>query len=223
MATADLTANRPAAHWPVMLRSWATFGVLLILATSAGAALAHSFNVAFITPLSGPLAQDGKRALNGFLLATREQDGHALETSDGHLGGVDSNVLTIDAGKGIEAVQQRLGTLVRGKELVFVTGILDPELRAALAAALARTRVIVFDPTDSAALRSAAGASGRLTTMDGRAFPEVFRKAYGYQPDEYAIRGYIAARLIADAVRAAGVSDPDALRGAFDRARARLD
>lgn len=222
MAT-DLVLNRAAPHFPVMRRSWATFGALLILATSAGSALAHSFNVAFITPLSGALAQDGKRALHGFLLATREQDGHALETSNGHLGGLDSNVLTIDAGEGIEAVQRRLRTLLRGKELAFVTGILVPELRAAIAGALAPTRVIIVDPTDSAAFRSAAGVPGRVTTMDGRAFPEAFRTVYGYQPDGYAVTGYIAARLIAAAVRAAEVADPAGLRGAVDRARAGLD
>lgn len=225
MATADIVAKRAAARWlAVMLRSWAAFGALLILATSGGTARAHSFNVGFVAPLSGARAQDGKRALDGFLLATAEQDGHAAQTSDGHLGGVDSNVLTVDAGEGIEAVQQRLRELMREKDLVFVTGILAPEWRASVAAALVQTRVIVVDPTDSAAFRSAAGTTGRITTMDGRAFPEVFRKAYGYQPDEFAIRGYIAARIIAAAIRAeGGVANSDALRGAVERARASLD
>ena len=207
-----------------MFRSWAALGALLIFATSGGAARAHSFNVGFVAPFSGARALDGKHALDGFLLATAEQDGHAAQTSDGHLGGLDSNVLTVDSGEGIAAVQKRLGELVQGKELLFVTGILASEWRAAVAAALARTRVIIVDPTESTTLRSAAGASGRVTMMDGRAFPEVFRKAYGYQPGEYAIRGYIAARIIAAAVRAeGGVANSDALRRAVDRARVRLD
>ena len=209
----------------VMFRCWAVSAAIVTLAASAGAALAHSFNVAFVAPLSGPRANEGKRALDGFLLATREQDGHALETSDGHLGGLDSHVLTIDSAQGPEAVQQRLEAILREGELTFVTGILAPEAREAVAAALVRTRVILIEPTDSPAFRSAARAAGRVTTMDGRAFREVFRKAYPYAPDEYATKGYIAARLIAAAVRAAGVSvsDPAALRSAVDRARVRLD
>ena len=219
-------SKAPGGTFDVMFRPWTALGALLILAMSGVAARAHSFDVGFAAPLSGARALDGKQALDGFLLATAEQDGHAGQTSDGHLGGLDSNVLTIDAGEGIDALQRRLGELLRQRKLVFVTGILAAEWRASVLAALAPTRVIIVDPIGSQVFRNAAADPGRVTTMDGRAFVGVFRTAYGYPPNEHALRGYIAARLIAAAIRAeGGVTSSEALRGAVDRARdrARLD
>jgi hypothetical protein len=61
---------------------------LLILFSSISPVFAHSFNVAI-------LLQD-KQFLNGFILAASERDSHADETADGHLGGLDVFISTVD-------------------------------------------------------------------------------------------------------------------------------
>jgi hypothetical protein len=60
----------------------------LILFSSVSPVFAHSFNVAI-------LLQD-KQFLNGFMLAASERDGHPDETADGHLGGLDVFVSTVE-------------------------------------------------------------------------------------------------------------------------------
>ncbi len=60
----------------------------------SGTVLAHSFTAALLV-----VGQDREASLaearRGFLLAADERDGHANETSDGHLGGVDVQVLPL--------------------------------------------------------------------------------------------------------------------------------
>ena len=54
----------------------------------AGTASAHSFTVALIAGADGA-ADQMQSAVNGFLVASAENDGHSAETADGHLGGLD--------------------------------------------------------------------------------------------------------------------------------------
>jgi hypothetical protein len=69
----------------------------------AGMANAHSFNVTMVVP-----AGEAEAALSAFLIASAERDSHPDETSDGHLGGVDSHVSFVeylgDAGASLAAV-----------------------------------------------------------------------------------------------------------------------
>jgi ABC-type branched-subunit amino acid transport system substrate-binding protein len=208
----------------MIVRLWVVFGTAVVLATSIGQVRAHSFNVGFMAPLSGPGAQQGEQALDGFLLATRERDSHAFEESDGHLGGLDSYVIRIDSGRGVEAVRGQLDELLRGEGIVFLTGVSVSETLAAVGAMPDDSQSILVDAVDSAAYRSAASAPESLVTMDDVLFSAVFREAYGYEADVDAIGGYIAARIIAAAVSAVEgrFSQRDALRRALARAQKKL-
>ncbi|MEE8287557.1 MAG: hypothetical protein V3R72_12740 [Gammaproteobacteria bacterium] len=208
----------------MIARLWFAFGTALALATITGHVRAHSFNVGFMAPLSGPNAHQGQQALDGFLFATRERDGHAFEESDGHLGGLDSYVIRIDSGGGIDAVRGQLDELRRGEELVFLTGVSVPETLATAGVMLDHSQSILVDPLDSVVYRSAASAPESLVTMDGVPFPAVFREAYGYDPDVNAIGGYIAARFIDAAVSAVQgqFTQRDAVQRALAQARENL-
>ncbi len=208
----------------MVVRLWLAIGTAVMLATGIGPVWAHSFNVGFMAPLSGPDAQQGKRALDGFLLATRERDSHAFEESDGHLGGLDSYVIRIDSGPGVEAVRGRLDALLRGEGIVFLTGVSVSETLAAAGAMPDDSQSIVVEPEDSVAYRSAVRSPESLVTMNGISFPAVFREAYGYEADEDAVGGYIAARIIGAAVSAVEgrFSQRDALRSALVRAQKQL-
>jgi ABC-type branched-subunit amino acid transport system substrate-binding protein len=205
----------------MIVQRWSAFAIALVLAAISSQVPAHSFNVGFMAPLSGPSAHHGQQALDGFLLATRERDGHAFEESDGHLGGLDSYVITIDSGRGADAVRGRLDELLRGEGLVFLTGVSVSGTLADAGVILDDSQTIIVDAVDSAVYRSAAES---LVTMDGLRFLAAFREAYGYEPDVNAIGGYIAARFIAAAVSAVEgrFSQRDALLGALARAREHL-
>lgn len=60
----------------------------------SGIAAAHSFTAAIMVAGEN-VEQDLAEAVRGFLLAADERDGHPNETSDGHLGGVDVQVLPL--------------------------------------------------------------------------------------------------------------------------------
>ena len=184
------------------VRHWLVLGIALMLAAGAGQVRAHSFNVGFMAPLSGPGARQGQQALDGFLLATRERDGHAFEESDGHLGGLDSYLIRIDSGRGAEAARGELDTLLRGEGIVFLAGVSVPETLAGAGAAPDESQVVLVNAVDSAVYRSAARAPESLLTMEGVPFPLAFRKTYGVDADANAIAGYVSARMIAAAVSA---------------------
>lgn len=205
-------------------RLWFALGVAVLLAASAGQARAHGFNVGFIASLSGPGAHQGQQALDGFLFATRERDGHALEESDGHLGGLDSYVIRIDTGRGLEVVRGQLEELFQGDEVVFLTGVSVPETLAAIGVTPDERQAILVDAADSAVYRSAARAPEGLLTREKVPFSTAFRGANGYEADAYAVGGYIAARFIDAAVSAVQgeFSRREAMGRALEQARQHL-
>jgi len=203
---------------------WLVFGTALWLAIGVGSVQAHGFNLGFLTPLSGPDSHLGREAVNGFLLATRERDGHAFEESDGHLGGLDSFVIVIDTGRSVEAIRSHLDTLQKGEGIVFLTGVSVPEILSATGVKLDEAQTVLVDPVNTAIYPAAMSASESLVTMDGVPFPTAFREAYGHEPGPYAIRGYIAARLIDVAVSAVdgNFSRRDVLHDVLEKARQKL-
>lgn len=205
----------------MIIRFWIAFATALVLAASAGNVRAHGFNVGFLAPLSGPNFFQGRQAVDGFLFATRERDGHALEESDGHLGGLDSYLITIDSGVGIEIVREQLEELLRGEGIAFLSGVSTSEMLASIGITLDQSQIILVDAVDSAVYRSATSDTADFLTKDGIPFPAAFRNAYGYEPDADAIGGYVAARFIDAAVSAVEgeFSRRDALNRALERAR----
>jgi hypothetical protein len=140
----------------------------------------------------------GQSALNGFLLATREQDSHENEESDGHLGGLDSYIFKVDNMKGEAALLQQLEDTIRKSKPLFATGL---DLNDATLNLLENKTVIVVDPVASGFWTSLTVDPDRLKLMDGENFANAFRRAYGYDPDLQAMHGYLAARIIATVVR----------------------
>lgn len=159
------------------------------------AASAHSFNLVFIAPISDTV---GRALLDGFLLATTEQDSHEFETSDGHLGGLDSHVFKVDNAAGQAMTAAQLEKIIGEAEPLFATGLLLDAYQMDL---LKNSGTVFVDPTSSRFWSDRLAHHEQLTTMNGGFFFDAFENAYDYQPDIHAIRGYLAARVIADVIR----------------------
>jgi ABC-type branched-subunit amino acid transport system substrate-binding protein len=175
--------------------------ITVILMLITGTPWSHSFELAIILPLSGPQAEAGQQVLDGFLLATTEEDSHPDETSDGHLGGLDSHVRKIDSGAGSTEMLNSLDELMQSSELLFVSGLFTAAQAELIAKTLKGENAVLFDPVESEMWRKAQSSPGQLKSMDGGSFSARFQKRYDYSPTPEVIRGYIAARLIAATVR----------------------
>ena len=164
----------------------------------AAPALAHSFSVTIVA------ADDESAALlpsvlRGFLVASAERDGHANETADGHLGGLDVLVtpLPADAALGVEGL---FGPGSGGNYDVAV--VLGGSAMAPDGTPGISTTTVVMRP---GALPDQAlwARSGPNT------FNDSFTARFEGAPDEAAALGYNAARRIDLAVRdLGGISDP---------------
>ncbi len=164
--------------------------MIWLAATPAGA---HSFRVGFIAPFSGPEARIGASARDGFMLAARERDGHADEESDGHLGGLDVYLLIIDSGEGRDSMLAKIGELIEGRNIEFLTGIVPPGLADLIRSGIDGGLPIFVD--------SGGISPTNVATMDGEPFAAAFAAKFGRAPDRASFRGYGAARLIDRAVR----------------------
>lgn len=171
-------------------------GILFTL--SSASASAHSFNLGLVIPLSGPEFQSAQQALDGFLLATTEEDSHPDETSDGHLGGLDSHVLKVDSGVDSTTMLHSLKNLLQKREPIFVTGLLTTETAQLISKLIEQENTVLFDPVKSSMWQN---RHGSLKSMNGGSFSASFQNRYGYPPTAEAMRGYVAARLIAATVR----------------------
>lgn len=176
-------------------------GGVLLLAAIPPSALAHEFTVAFVAPFTGPEAARGARALQGFLLATAERDSHAFETSDGHLGGVDSRVVKVDTGRGAEFVAARLREIDAGERIAFLTGLLPKAGAVSEKWVRATGRAVLVDSARSAVHQGAPRQPDDLRMMNGASFATAYRASRNEPPDADAMSGYVAARLIDLAVR----------------------
>jgi len=197
----------------------------ILLAVSTGPVLAHSFNLGLIIPLSGSQFESGQQALDGFMLATTEEDSHPDETSDGHLGGLDSHVLRIDSEVESSLLLESLETLVASREPIFVTGLFSTDTARLVAGSLRQGNSVFFDPSESLMWKNAVSRPAAVQAMNGGSFSAKFKDSYGYAPTLEVIRGYIAARLIAATVRSlseGALKDPHALSAALARIQGNL-
>jgi hypothetical protein len=156
---------------------------------------AHSFNLVFIAPFE---KMSGQSTLNGFMLATREQDSHEDEASDGHLGGLDSYIIRVDTMKGEAALLNQLENTIQKSNPLFAVGL---DLNTATLNMLENNAVVVVDPKASGFWEPLSVDPGQLNLMDGEDFASAFQRAYGHAPDLQAMHGYLAARIIATVVR----------------------
>ena len=162
--------------------------------------VAHSFDVAVVARYSGPRAAEGASLWNGMRVATREADGHPQETSDGHLGGVDAQLVRVDLAAGAAMVAGQLKRFIDSQGVVIaVIGPGAEVMREAWPAELASV-VVLADPADGVHWRGAFAAPP-IGSDDGERFVTSYREDYGQIPDAVALGGYAAARLIDQAVR----------------------
>ena len=168
-----------------MLKQLICTGVALIAAPTAGA---HEFTVTLVVP-----ANAAPQARNAFLLASSERDIHVAETSEGHLGGLDSQLEIIPPGNALP----------------------PSDIVVAIApAALPPTAAPIWS-FEIGTLSARATATFLDTGAD--AFSARFKARYASLPDDIATRTYVAARLIDLAVRAqGGVDDTPALAAAVE-------
>jgi hypothetical protein len=140
-------------------------GVLAVTTANA-----HSFRLGLAAPFSGPQAAIGQQALDGLMLATRERDGHPDESSDGHLGGLDSYLLPLDSAEADGVALRQLADELRLDIVTTVAPV--PGLEAAL------------DSAPAAFFPSGAGPvpADRLTAPEAANFVEAFRSTFGRDP-----------------------------------------
>jgi len=173
----------------------------VLLAMCLGPVWAHSFNLGFVAPMSGPEAVSGEQALDGFMLATTEQDAHLFEESDGHLGGLDSYVIRIDSSGNDKTTIERIENLLENKEPLFIAGVFSPGIADQISDLLKNSEAVLVNPVDSRMWQRVVEEPEKITTMNREPFNAKFQAANGYAPTIDARKGYIAARLIASTVR----------------------
>jgi len=153
---------------------------------AASPALAHEFSVTFVVP---PGAEQS--ATQAFLLASAERDAHANETSEGHLGGVDSQFQIVTMGADLPA-----------SDVVVALGSAElPLLENA-------PNVWQFQVTELGT-----AASEAFLEPDESGFAARYEALHLQAPDQIATLAYVAARMIDLAVRAQdGLDDIAALQ-----------
>ena len=158
---------------------------------------AHSFDIAIIAAFG---TDQGPSLWNGMRVATRERDGHVYETSDGHLGGVDSQLVRFDTANESDALLARL--LKIGEVQGFIIAVLmkaDQELLAQIPENIPYIAILV----DGDAVNSNSNLlQPKQIQGNGRQiFQENYVDQYQRPPTEAALAGYTAARLIDAAIR----------------------
>ncbi|MGQ0563854.1 MAG: hypothetical protein ACT4OK_02115 [Gemmobacter sp.] len=166
-------------------------------------ALAHSFTAALLV-VGEDREANLAEAVRGFLLAADERDGHADETSDGHLGGVDVQVLPLPR-DAAGLVEDLIGTPDEPADVVIVLGAASAVGDAARAHQSASTVLM------QEILPEGWDTDDRMDSFVAR-----YRLAYGTVPGVIAATAYVAARCLDIAIRPLdGVSPRAALEAAW--------
>ena len=175
------------------------------LLCSPNPTLAHSFKVVLIVPLSGAESIRGRQIREGFMLATAERDSHPEQVSDGHLGGLDVYLTTIDGQGHVGAEIERLAR----QGMVDIVAAFGPEtMLSRIGKQLDERAAVLLRPGETPFSDAALPAV--------RAFIAASERAYGARPSSHAAEGYNAARRIDGAVRSqGGVDDRASLRRHF--------
>jgi hypothetical protein len=165
-----------------------SFLVVVVWMALSGNALAHSFTAALIVAGDNREASLAE-AVRGFLLAADERDGHANETSDGHLGGVDVHVLPLprDAAALVEGL---IGKPTEPGDVVVVLGT-EP----------AASEAVRKYQSNSTVLLQVVLPVGWDSDVGTDSFVARYRLAYGTAPGLMAATGYHAARRLDVAIR----------------------
>ncbi len=176
------------------------------LAALGAPAAAHEFNLALVVPPGSDAQTRRDDMRTAFLIASRERDGHAAETSEGHLGGMDVQLELIGEDKLDDLAALRPDFVLAplwSRDAPALAG-----LETALDAVLLTQAEIEARPAPDMLEADAAQGYDRF---DAR-----FMAATGRAPDAAAVATYLAARWVDRAVRPlAAVTDRAALRRAL--------
>lgn len=173
---------------------------IVLVVGVAQSASAHGFNVLLL----GSAPDSFTDVYDAFRLATKEQDGHANEESDGHLGGLDVYILTTTDGDDIESTLNETAP-----DIVVVIGpdAMDPAFQLDV-----ESRRIVFLGVSDISAKMRSEFLENTSDINTGTFQNVFSSAFGRDVSSEAEASYVAARMIAIAVRAQeGVEDRAAI------------
>ena len=189
--------RKPESMRPIRSAVGGVLATFLFATMPIAGAQAHSFSLGVSADGSDlPTALDS--AIKGILLATRERDSHANETSDGHLGGLDVFLVPLPT----EAAADIDGLRDVNRRPIDIAVLLGPGSGDDQDLSQLDPQTVVVRP-------------GRIVsepTEAGRDFETRFLTAYGLRPDRAAIEGYNAARRVDLALRSTnGVADRPAL------------
>ena len=163
---------------------------------SINPAFAHSFNVSLLIPPS----KQGQQIQEGFMLATKEQDSHPDQESDGHLGGLDVYINVI---RGQGDVAAAIRKAVKPGESDILVAIADDATISLVKENLDDEKVVVLTPGQS--------PFSNTDLQAVKAFNSAYESEYGTKPSSRSAQGYNAARRIARAVRVQGGVEDRAL------------
>lgn len=152
----------------------------------AGAASAHSFSVALIADADAASDQV-QSAVNGFLVASAENDGHSAETADGHLGGLDVFLTPLPAAQASD-ISGLVGQTFEQYDFAIVLG--DATIEITEQGVGSETVIVRAGVLPATAQRTR--------------FAQTYRARFETVPNDAAAQGYNAARRIDQAVRALG-------------------
>ena len=177
--------------------------------------MAHSFDIAVIAPFSSENVNKGMEFWNGMRVATRERDGHANETSDGHLGGVDSQLLKLDTAQSKASISKKLVNI--GAKQGFIIAVLIPghdDFISTIPTDIPYIAIVNNTGQESfskentdqnGAILNKSNPNILVPKLAGERIKDSFRQSYMQQynqlPGELAFAGYAAARLIDAAIR----------------------
>jgi len=183
-------------------------GLLPLQALLAQSAQAHEFVVA-IRAVGAERDLVLADALRGFLLATKERDGHPDETSNGHLGGLDVYIIP------------QTGENIVGFPMLTKAPSDRSDITLVIGASGAVDAVLEQAGKERPAMRAGALHSANLwrstAPSNSAGFAARYNLAYQQPASKWAADGYNAARRIDDAVRLFGGVDD---RAALERALA---
>jgi len=168
-----------------------TFGTLLVIFSST--VFAHSFSVLLASPFSGQHAQKGISMKQGFLIASAERDAHPDETADGHLGGLDVYLLSLDTAQSANSLNQTLAQLEHKIDIIIIPA--ENHLAANLTQYAKSINAAVITPAGLPFEGLPHDASSANT------FVSTFARRFKVEPSRSAAQGYQLARRIDQAVR----------------------
>ncbi len=182
-------------------------GLLPLQALLAQSAQAHEF-VVTIRAVGAERDLVLADALRGFLLATKERDGHPDETSNGHLGGLDVYIIpqTGENVVGFPILKKAPSDRSNITVVVGASGAVDAVLE----------QVGKEGPAMRAGALHGANLWSGTAPSNSAGFAARYNLAYQQPASKWAADGYNAARRIDDAVRLfGGVDDKAALERAL--------